>query len=92
MVLQTKKIFSRHGVAEFVISDNGPQYTSSEYKKFSEEWNFQHHTSSPHYPKGNGVAKAPVKQGKRILKMSNDPWLVILELPFLSSPSCWNQS
>lgn len=79
-ILQTKKIFSRHGVPEFVISDNGPQYTSGEYKKFSEEWNFQHHTSSPHYPKGNGTAEAAVKQAKRILKLSNDPWLAILEV------------
>ena len=80
IVLQTKKIFSRHGVPEFVISDNGPQYTSSEYKKFSEEWNFQHHTSSPHYTKGNGTAEAAVKQAKTILKLSRDPWLAILEM------------
>jgi transposase InsO family protein len=79
-VLQTKKIFSRHGVPEFVISDNGPQFTSSEYKKFSEEWNFQHHTSSPYYPRGNGTAEAEVKQAKRILKLSKDPWLAILEM------------
>ncbi|XP_028412374.1 uncharacterized protein K02A2.6-like [Dendronephthya gigantea] len=55
-VLQTKKIFSRHGVPEFVISDNGPQYTR------------------------NGVAEAAVKQAKRILKMSSDPWLAVLEM------------
>ena len=79
VVLQTKKIFSRHGVPEFVISDNGPQYISQEYKRFAEEWNFQHYTSSPHYPKGNGTAEAAVKQAKRILKLSNDPWLAILE-------------
>jgi hypothetical protein len=78
-VLQTKKIFSRHGVPEFVISDNRPQYSSCEYRKFSDEWNFQHYTSSPHYPKGNGTAEAAVKQAKRILKMSKVPWLAILE-------------
>jgi hypothetical protein len=68
-----------HGVPEFVISDNGPQYSSCEYRKFSDEWNFQHHTSSPHYPKRNGTAEAAVKQAKRIFKMSKDPWLAILE-------------
>ena len=55
------------------------QNTSCEYGKFSDEWNFQHHTSSPHYPKGNGTAEVAVKQAKRILKMSKDPWLAILE-------------
>ena len=29
--------------------------------------------------KGNGTAETPVKQAKRILKMSHDPWMAILE-------------
>ena len=36
VVSQTKKIFSRHGVPEFLISDNGRKYMSREYKKFAE--------------------------------------------------------
>ena len=75
-ILQMKKIFARQGVSEVVISDNGPQYASKEFKEFSESWNFHHYTSSPHHPKGNGTAEAAVKQAKRILKMSRDPgWL-----------------
>ena len=78
-MLQMKKIFARQGVLEVVISDNGPQYASKEFKEFSESWNFHHYTSSPHHPKGNGTAEAAVKQAKRILKMSHDPWMAILE-------------
>ena len=78
-ILQMKKIFARQGVPEVVISDNGPQYASKEFKEFSESWNFHHYTSSPHHPKGNGTAEAAVKQAKRILKMSHDPWMAILE-------------
>ena len=78
-ILQMKKIFARQGVSEVVISDNGPQYASKEFKEFSESWNFHHYTSSPHHPKGNGTAEAAVKQAKRILKMSHDPWMAILE-------------
>ena len=70
-ILQMKKIFARQGVPEVVISDNGPQYASKEFKEFSESWNFHHYTSSPHHPKGNGTAEAAVKQAKRILKMSH---------------------
>ena len=77
-VLQTKKIFARHGIPEYVISDDGPQYACKEYKQLAETWNFQHYTSSPHCPKGNGTAEAAVKQAKRILKMSDDPYLAIL--------------
>ena len=32
------------------MSDNGPQYSSEEMKDFAEKYNFQHITSSPHYP------------------------------------------
>ena len=74
-----------------VISDNVPQYASKEFKEFSESWNFHHYTSSPHHPKGNGTAEAAVKQAKRILKMSRDPWIAILEqrntLDELASPN-----
>ena len=32
-MLQMKKIFARQGVLEVVISDNGPQYASKEFKE-----------------------------------------------------------
>ena len=48
------------------------------FKSF-QRWNVHHHTSSPDHPKGNGTAEAAVKQAKRILKMSRDPWMAILE-------------
>ena len=48
-------------------------------KEFSESWNFHHYTSSPHHPKGNSTVEAAVKQAKRILKMSRNPWMAILE-------------
>ena len=62
-----------------MIFDNGHQYASKEYKQLAKTWNFQHYTSSPHCPKGNGTAKAAVKQVKRILKMSDDRYLAVLE-------------
>ena len=45
-----KKIFARHGIPETLVSDNGPQFSSSEFKAFSDFWNFQHVTTSPHFP------------------------------------------
>jgi hypothetical protein len=33
-----------------IYSDNGPQYSSMEFKKFAQDWNFEHVTSSPKYP------------------------------------------
>ena len=46
----TKGIFSEQGIPETVISDNGSHYQSEPYRRFAEQWNFDHVTSSPHYP------------------------------------------
>jgi hypothetical protein len=46
----TKSVFAEQGIPEKVISDNGPQYDSREFRAFVEKWGFDHVTSSPHYP------------------------------------------
>ena len=48
-----KMQFSRHGIPEIVVSDSGPQYDCFEFKKFAEDWDFQHITSSPRNPRSN---------------------------------------
>ena len=68
----SKDVFSRHGIPQTFISDNGSQYKSYKYKKFSKEWQFVHKTSSPRYPRSNGLAEATVKSIKRLLKKCND--------------------
>ncbi|UYV84124.1 K02A2.6-like [Cordylochernes scorpioides] len=62
--------FSRYGIPQIVVSDNGRQFTSTEFQKFSKEWQFQHSTSSPLHSQGNGKAEAAVKIAKNILKKS----------------------
>ena len=47
VIEKLKMHFSRHGIPEIVISDNGPQFSSAEFAKFAKEWNFKHSTSSP---------------------------------------------
>ena len=63
-----KQAFSRHGIPETVISDNGSQYSSKQYKKFAREWQFSHKASSPRYPQSNGLAESSVKVVKQLLK------------------------
>ena len=83
VVNHTKSIFARHGIPEVVRSDNGPQYTAMEYKQFAQEWKFEHQTSSPYYPKSNGLAEKAVQIVKRLLSKSKqdgkDPYLSLLE-------------
>jgi transposase InsO family protein len=63
-----KEIFSTHGSPEVVMSDNGPQYSSREFSRFSKEWNFLHITSSPRYPRSNGLAERSVQTIKNIFR------------------------
>jgi len=63
-----KSMFSRHGTPVQVISDNGPQFSSQEFKEFSKVWDFNHQTSSPHYPASNGQAENAVKIMKNMIK------------------------
>ena len=47
VISHTKSIFSRHGIPEVVVSDNGPQFSAEEFTLFAREYNFTHITSSP---------------------------------------------
>lgn len=63
-----KEWFSNHGICETLESDNGPQFSSKEFADFSKSWSFFHQTSSPHYPKSNGLAERFVQTAKLLLK------------------------
>lgn len=57
MIKHTKAIFARHGILVTVVSDNGPQFSSQDYRDFAETYGFEHVTSSPLYPQSNGLAE-----------------------------------
>ena len=80
IVSRTKKIFGRYGSPMVCLTDNGPQFISTEYKHFAKDWNFTHITSSPYHSQGNGRAEAAVKAVKNILRKCQDPQLALLHL------------
>ena len=82
-----KAVFCRHGLPEIVRSDNGPQYSSLEFSKFAESYNFKHVTSSPLYPQSNGLAERSVQTVKKLLKNTKDPYMALLS--YRSTPLPW---
>ena len=83
VVEKLKMQFSRHGIPDIVVSDNGPQYDSCEFKKFAEDWNFHHITSSPRNQQSNGMVESAVKICENIMKKAArekfDPYLSLLD-------------
>ena len=75
---------SRHGIPEILYSDNGPEFSSLEFRRFAKAYEFHHVTSSPRFPQSNGLAERTVQTAKKLLKKAyedkKDPYLAILEL------------
>ena len=70
-------IFSEFGNPLVFRSDNGPCYSSQEFKFFMQNWQVEHRTSSPHYPQSNGLAESMVKVSKNLIEKAlrqDLPW------------------
>ena len=83
-IKKLKQTFVRWGIPRELVSDNGPQLVSTEFKTFLEEWGIIHKTSDPRYPKANGKAESAVKTIKGMLskceETGEDPYQALLEL------------
>ena len=49
-----KAMFSRYGVPDVLVTDNGPQVASAEFITFAKTCKFEHVTPSPWYPQSSG--------------------------------------
>ena len=78
-----KEQFSRHGIPDYLVTDNGSQIVSQEVIQLTTDWDFKHVTSSPSYPKSNGKAESAVKVAKNLFKKATkdgkDPWPAFLD-------------
>ena len=78
VIQKLKETFSEFGIPSKLMTDNGPQYSSYEFKKFCDEYGFQHVTSSPRYPQSNGFIERMVQTIKSTLQKASDPYLAML--------------
>ena len=78
-----KSQMARHGIPEKLMTDNGPPFSSSEFARFSREFEFRHVTSSPRYPQSNGKAESAVKILKNLMMKAQadnrDIYLTLLD-------------
>ena len=52
-------------------SDNGPQFSASEFQSFANFYGFKHVTTSPYMPQANGGVERAVGISKKILSQKN---------------------
>lgn len=67
---QWLKIFAAHGYPNIIIADNVP-FGSYECAQFAKKYDIKIVTSSPRYPKSNGLAEKTVSICKNILRKCN---------------------
>ena len=79
-----RSIFARHAVPKVVFNDNGPQYSSHDFKKYFKLRDFIHKTFSPEFPKSNGFLERAIQTVNKTLWKyradNSDPYLVMLAL------------
>ena len=71
-----KSMFSRYGVPDIVISDNGPQFAAAEFSEFANKWMLKHNTFSPHYLQSNGKAENAVKNSEAVSDKVSQGWSI----------------
>jgi len=72
MINHMKGIFDEHGIPDRLISNNGTQYSSEEFKKFAATYGFEHVTSSPLYARSNGFAERRVQTIKHLFTRARE--------------------
>ena len=63
-----REMFSDLGIPQVIVSDNGPQHSGSEFRKFCAELTIQHRTSSPLYSSGNVQVEQTIGTVKGMMK------------------------
>ncbi|XP_011858318.1 PREDICTED: uncharacterized protein K02A2.6-like [Vollenhovia emeryi] len=57
VIEEFRKVFARFGLPRHVVSDNGRQFTSTEFREFLAKNGIKQSFSAPHHPASNGAAE-----------------------------------
>ena len=63
-----RTVFANHGLPQMIVTDNGPSFTSNEFRDFTQKNGIKHVTSAPYHPSTNGQAEQAVQTVKQGLK------------------------
>jgi transposase InsO family protein len=78
-----RTLFARQGIPAEIMSDNGPQFRSDEFRQFMESNAIRHITSSPFHPRTNGQEERFVQSFKKAIKSTSGVQLHQQETEFI---------
>ena len=87
-----RRIFATHGLPVRIVTDNGPQFVSKEFKDFCTANGVQHTLSAPYHPATNGEAERFVQTFKRNMKcrsaasMDVEKWVSRFLITYRTTP------
>lgn len=69
-ISQLWQMFATFGLPDQIVSDNGPQFTSEEFREFMQANGIRHIRCSPYHPSSNGLVERFVRTFKEAMKAS----------------------
>ena len=71
VVRKLTDLFTTMGKVKTIISDNGPQFISEEFKNFCDEWGVLHRRVIPYHPQSNGEIERLFRTVMKIIKIAH---------------------
>ena len=70
-----RQLFASYGLPEQVVSDNGPQFVSEEFRQFMRGNGIRHIRCAPYHPASNGLVERFVRTFKEAMKAGKNDGL-----------------
>ena len=69
-----RELFVTHGLPDTIVSDNGPTFTSAEFKQFLQDNGVRQVLIAPYHPASNGLAERGVQSFKEAMRKMSDKY------------------
>ncbi|XP_060543752.1 uncharacterized protein K02A2.6-like [Pantherophis guttatus] len=67
VIRELRQLFTTHGLPDILVSDNGPQFTATQFEGYLADLGIRHVLSAPFHPASNGQAERFVRSAKEAL-------------------------
>ena len=71
LIRKLRELFATMGRPNELVTDNGPQFTSYEFKNFCKEWGIHHRLVTPYYPQANSEIERFFRTMMKNIKISH---------------------